>query len=136
MAASVLFLVVAFIILLVILGLIIYQFICLSDLELDYINPYDLAATINALAVPELALHGLLAIIFLFTSHWLLFFFCLPLLLVNLRLYLKRQHLVDVTEIFGQVGREKTRRLFKAAGVLALLFVTLFWLIWVILEED
>jgi hypothetical protein len=51
--------------------------------------------------------------------------------------YQRRQHLVDVTEIFNHLGREKKRRLFKIVGLIILLFLSLFWMIWtVLLEED
>ncbi|CAA6666852.1 unnamed protein product [Spirodela intermedia] len=136
MAATVFVLLAAFFILFGLLGLLIYQLMCLSDLELDYVNPYDSASRINAVVVPEFALHGFLSLIFLFSGHWLMFLFCVPILCYNVRLYHQKQHLVDVTEIFSQLGREKMRRLIKLAGFIILLFLSLFWLIWTVLEED
>lgn len=41
--------------------------------------------------------------------------------------YQRRQHLVDVTEIFNHLSREKKRRLFKIAALIVLLFLSLFW---------
>lgn len=62
------------------------QLMCLSDLELDYVNPYDSSSRINAVVIPEFALHGLLSLIFLVSGHWLMFLFCVPTLYYNARL--------------------------------------------------
>ncbi|KAL0651298.1 hypothetical protein Bca4012_093989 [Brassica carinata] len=42
--------------------------------------------------------------------------------------YSKRQHLVDVTEIFNLLNREKKKRLFKLAYIILNLFLTIFCL--------
>ncbi|MQL83960.1 hypothetical protein Taro_016455 [Colocasia esculenta] len=59
------------------------QLMCLADLEFDYINPYDSAARINAVVLPEFILQGVLSLLFLLTGHWLMFLFCLPFLYYN-----------------------------------------------------
>lgn len=41
--------------------------------------------------------------------------------------YLRRQHLVDVTEIFNMLNWEKKQRLFKLAYLVFLLFLSIFW---------
>lgn len=41
--------------------------------------------------------------------------------------YSKRQHLVDVTEIFNLLNWEKKKRLFKLAYIVLNLFLTIFW---------
>ncbi|KAL6556839.1 hypothetical protein OROHE_006715 [Orobanche hederae] len=50
--------------------------------------------------------------------------------------YLQGQHLVDVTEIFNLLNREKKRRIFKLGYVTLLMFMCLFWMIYNALEDD
>lgn len=126
----------AFFLVVVLIALVIYQLMCLADLEFDYINPYDSASRINKVIYPEFALQGALCLLFLLSGNWLMFLLCVPNLYYNVRLYQRRQHLIDVTEIFNQLNREKKRRLFKLVTLVILLFLTLFWMIWSILEDD
>ncbi|KAJ4794220.1 hypothetical protein LUZ62_045466 [Rhynchospora pubera] len=102
-------------------GLCLYQLITLSDLEFDYINPFDSSARINAVVIPEFLLQALLCASFLLTWHWFSFLLALPVTCYHLNLYLKRRHLVDVTEIFRSLNSEKKYRIIKLA-----LYVTLF----------
>ncbi|KAG6418822.1 hypothetical protein SASPL_121027 [Salvia splendens] len=50
--------------------------------------------------------------------------------------YHRRQHLVDVTEIFNLLSWEKKERLFKLGYIILLLFMCLFWMIYNALEDD
>ncbi|XP_020275481.1 probable protein cornichon homolog 2 isoform X2 [Asparagus officinalis] len=109
---------------------------CLADLEFDYINPYDSASRINSVILPEFALQGVLCLQFLLCGHWLMFLFCVPVIYCNWKMYEKRQYLVDVTEIFNQLNREKKRRLIKLIYNVILLFLSLFWMIWSVLADD
>ncbi|KAJ8504411.1 hypothetical protein OPV22_005297 [Ensete ventricosum] len=72
-----------------------YQLICLSDLEFDYINPYDLSSRINAVVVPEFMVQGTLCILFLLTWHWFPFLLMAPISYYHTKLYMKRKHLID-----------------------------------------
>ncbi|PKU75328.1 protein cornichon homolog 4-like isoform X2 [Dendrobium catenatum] len=116
--------------------LVIYQLVSLSDLEYDYINPYDLSSRINAVILPEFVLQGTLCLLFLVSGQWMLFLFSAPMLYYNVRLYLQRKHLMDVTEIFNQLNGEKMRRLVKLIYLVILLFISLFWMVWTLLEDD
>ncbi|XP_073062462.1 protein cornichon homolog 1 [Primulina eburnea] len=98
---------------LVLLGLNFYQFIGFSDLEADYLNPYELSSRINSVIVPEYMLHGAFCILFLLTGHWIMFLLTLPPACYNLKLYLSRQHLIDVTEVFRVLNVEKKIRIIK-----------------------
>ncbi|XP_068651140.1 protein cornichon homolog 4-like [Aristolochia californica] len=118
------------------IGLVVYQLMCLADLELDYINPFETAARVNGTLKPEYVIQGVLCLAFLVTGHWLMFLFCLPYLYYNLRQYRQNQHLVDVTEIFNMLSWEKKQRLIKLAYLITLLFVSIFWMIFVVLDED
>ncbi|KAH6837757.1 Cornichon family protein [Perilla frutescens var. hirtella] len=106
------------------------------DLEFDYINPYDSASRINKVVLPEFITQGVLCFLFLVTGHWFMSLLCVPYLYYNVRLYLQKQHLVDVTEIFNLLNWEKKQRLFKLGYIILLLFMCLFWMIYNALEDD
>lgn len=125
-----------FFILIGLLLLVIYQLVSLADLEFDYINPYDLSSRINAVIIPEFVLQGTLCLLFLLSGQWMLFLFSAPMLYYNARLYQQRKHLLDVTEIFNQLNLEKKRRLIKLIYLVILLFLSLFWMVWTLLEDD
>ncbi|RVW50726.1 putative protein cornichon-like 2 [Vitis vinifera] len=56
--------------------------------------------------------------------------------LLVLRLgYQRRQHLIDVTEIFNLLNWEKKQRLFKLGYLIFLLFLSIFWMILSALED-
>ncbi|KAK1408472.1 hypothetical protein QVD17_40272 [Tagetes erecta] len=99
-----------------------YQIVCLTDLEADYMNPYDSSARINAVVIPEMVVHGVCCGLFLVTGHWFLFLLTLPIMIYNTMLYTKRRHLIDVTEVFRSIDAEKKYRIVKLALYL-LLFV-------------
>ncbi|CAI9765659.1 unnamed protein product [Fraxinus pennsylvanica] len=75
--------------------------ICLSDLEADYLNPYELASRINAV------------ILFLVTGHWFMFLMTLLPAYYNVKKYLIRQHLIDVIKVFRVLEAEKTAQICK-----------------------
>ncbi|CAH8313062.1 unnamed protein product [Eruca vesicaria subsp. sativa] len=127
--------IISFLILITLVGLIVYQLMCLADLEFDYINPYDSASRINSVVLPESILQGSLCLFFLVTGHWFMALHGLPYLYYNFQLYLKKQHLIDVTEIFSLLDWEKKKRLFKLAYLILTLFLTLFWLIYSTLDD-
>lgn len=56
-----------------------WQLMCLSDLEFDYINPFDSSSRINSFIIPEFVIHGILSCVYLLTGHWLLFLLNVPL---------------------------------------------------------
>ncbi|XP_041991850.1 protein cornichon homolog 4-like [Salvia splendens] len=125
-----------FFILIALLVMIVFQLMCLADLEFDYINPYDSASRINQVVLPEFITQGVLCFLFLVTGHWFMSLLCVPYLYYNVRLYHRRQHLVDVTEIFNLLSWEKKERLFKLGYIILLLFMCLFWMIYNALEDD
>ncbi|KAI4387143.1 hypothetical protein MLD38_004994 [Melastoma candidum] len=99
-----------------------YQILILSDLEADYINMYEAASSINRLILPEFALQAFLSMLLLLTGHWFMFLVSIPITCYHIMLYIKRQHLIDVTEIFRVLGAEKKYRLVKL-GLLAIFFI-------------
>ncbi|XP_019444126.1 PREDICTED: protein cornichon homolog 1-like [Lupinus angustifolius] len=106
-----------------------YQVLMLSDLEADYINPYDASSRINYFVLPEFITQVSMCVLFLVTGHWVMFLITLPLTCYHINLYVKRQHLVDVTEVFSVLNAEKKFRLAKLAFYLVLLIITIFRLV-------
>ncbi|KAF9615347.1 hypothetical protein IFM89_022998 [Coptis chinensis] len=125
----------SFFFLISILGIVVYQLMCLADLEFDYINPYDSASRINRVVLPEFIAQGVLCLLFLVTGHWIMFLLSVPYLYYNARLYMRRQHLVDITEIFNQLNWEKKQRLVKLVYLVILLFLCIFWMIYSVLDD-
>ncbi|KAJ7944818.1 Cornichon family protein [Quillaja saponaria] len=126
---------VSFFLVIAILVLVVYQLLCLADLEFDYINPYDSSSRINKVILPEFIAQGFLCVFFLVTGHWLMSLLCVPYLYYDVRLYTRRQHLVDVTEIFNLLSGEKKIRLVKLFYLLFILFLSIFWMIYSTLED-
>ncbi|GMH28892.1 hypothetical protein Nepgr_030735 [Nepenthes gracilis] len=128
--------IVSFFILMALLVIVVYQLMCLADLEFDYINPYDSASQINRVIMPEFITQAVLCCFFLVTRHWFMSLLCAPYLYYNVKMYMDNQHLIDVTEIFNLLSWEKKKRLLKLAYLIIILFLSLFWLIWSTLEDD
>ncbi|KAL4602609.1 hypothetical protein ACB092_10G065500 [Castanea dentata] len=126
---------VSFFVLIALLVVIVYQLMCLADLEFDYINPYDSSSRINRVILPEFITQGVLCLFYLVTGHWFMSLISVPYLYYNVRQYLQRKHLVDVTEIFNLLHWEKKQRLFKLFYLIFLLFLTIFWMILTALDE-
>ncbi|XP_021282544.1 protein cornichon homolog 1 isoform X1 [Herrania umbratica] len=103
-----------------------YQLLSLSDLEVDHLNPFEASSRINAVVVPEFLLQGLLCALFLLTWHWFMFLLFLPLTAYHLMLYLNRKHLIDVTEVFRDIDKEKKYRYVKLGIYLVLFTLVLF----------
>ncbi|XP_044504677.1 protein cornichon homolog 1-like isoform X2 [Mangifera indica] len=73
-----------------------YQLLCLVDLEGDQMNPFEASASINFWVVKEFLL------------------------------YMKRQHLIDVTEVFRNLKVEKNLRLFKLGFYVVFFVIVVF----------
>ncbi|QCD81239.1 Cornichon [Vigna unguiculata] len=126
---------ISFFILIALIVLVIYQLMCLADLEFDYINPYDSASRINKVVLPEYIIVGVLCSFYLVTGHWIMALFCAPYIYYNVRLYRQGTHLIDVTEIFNLLPKEKKQRLVKLFYLVFILFLSLFWMIYTSLED-
>lgn len=129
MAWEVLLWLLSFIFVIALLGFVVYQLICLSDLEFDYINPYDSTSRINRLVIPEFVIQGVLCLLFLFTGCWFMCLITAPLVYYHVQLYVRRKHLVDVTEIFNLLNAEKKYRIIKLVYYLILFFIVIYRLV-------
>ncbi|KAF7828364.1 protein cornichon-like protein 4-like [Senna tora] len=126
---------ISFFLLIALLVLVTYQLMCLADLEFDYINPYDSSSRINRVVLPEFITQGVLCLFYLVTGHWIMSLFCAPYLYYNVRSYRRREHLVDVTEIFNSLSWEKKQRLVKLFYLVFILFLSIFWMIYTSLDD-
>ncbi|XP_058763999.1 protein cornichon homolog 4-like [Vicia villosa] len=125
----------SFFTLIALIVIIIYQLMCLADLEFDYINPYDSTSRINKVLFPEYIILGVLFCFYVVTGHWIMALLCAPYIYYNVKLYRQGKHLADVTEIFNMLPREKKQRLFKLFYLIFILFLSLFWLIYTSLDD-
>lgn len=136
MAWEVLLWLLVFFIVVALLGIVVYQLMSLSDLEFDFINPYDSSSRVNMLVIPEFAIQGGLGLLFLFTGHWIMFLLSAPLMYYHAQLYISGKHLLDVTEIFNLLNGEKKYRMIKLGYYLLLFFIVLYRMLWAVIEED
>ncbi|KAL3533866.1 hypothetical protein ACH5RR_007387 [Cinchona calisaya] len=109
-----------------------YQIISLSDLESDHLNPYKASSRINSVVIPEYLLHGAWCILFLLTGHWVFFLLNLLPVYLNVTKFMKRQHLIDVTEAFAVLSAEQKLRNVKMIFYLVLLAIVMIRLIFAI----
>ncbi|KAK4743881.1 hypothetical protein SAY87_010193 [Trapa incisa] len=126
---------VSFFFIMALLVIVVWQLMCLADLEFDYINPYDSSSRINGVVLPEFIVQGVLCLFYLGTGHWVMCLLSVPYLYYNVNLYLQKQHLVDVTEIYNMLKWEKRQRLFKLGYLIILLLLSIFWMIMAALDE-
>ncbi|CAH9134984.1 unnamed protein product [Cuscuta epithymum] len=102
-----------------------YQMVCLTDLEADYMNPYESASRINSVVLKEFLLQGAFCFLLLVTGHWLLFLLSLLPTYFNAKKFLASQYLIDVTEVFRVIDSEKKIRIAKLAFYLVFFIVVL-----------
>ncbi|CAI5489913.1 unnamed protein product [Closterium sp. Naga37s-1] len=92
-----------------------HSLVTLSDLQHDYINPHDSAASINRFLLPDMLAHAAVALLLLLFPPsllgLLLFALNVPLLLFHARCLLAGSYTVDVTEVFVQLP--ELRRLWQ-----------------------
>ena len=76
----------------------------------------------NQLAIPEFALQAVTAALLLGAGSWSLLLVHVPLAVWHSQLYANREHVIEVTDMFGRLESERTRRAAKMAAY-ALTFV-------------
>ncbi|XP_020877743.1 protein cornichon homolog 5 isoform X1 [Arabidopsis lyrata subsp. lyrata] len=121
--------IISFLFLVTLLIIVIYQLTCLADLEFDRRNPYDASTKINRMVLPEFGLQGLLCLYYVLTGHWFMAVLSLPHLFYNIRLYMKREHLADVTELYNTNKWEQKKRVYKIGHIALSIFITSYWYI-------
>jgi len=97
-----------------------------GDLEVDYINPIDLCNKLNPWILPQMYLQAFITLFLLLTGHWISFLFCVPMTAYNTVLVLNNQHVLDATEIFKTVNKNKRDAFIKLVVQVLLFFYFLF----------
>ncbi|XP_012073032.1 protein cornichon homolog 1 isoform X2 [Jatropha curcas] len=95
------------------LAMLFYELLCLTDLEADQLNPFEATACINKWILPEFILQGVICVLLLLTGHWVIFLMEAPLTCYHVLLFMKREHLIDITEVFRNLNSEKKYRFIK-----------------------
>ncbi|OAY40547.1 protein cornichon homolog 1 isoform X1 [Manihot esculenta] len=111
------------------LAMVFHELLCLTDLEADQMNPFEATASINNWILPEFVLQGVICILFLLTGHWVMFLMAAPLTLYHVMLFMKREHLIDVTEVFRNLNSQKKFRLIKLGIYLIFFSILMFRII-------
>ncbi|XP_078173751.1 protein cornichon homolog 1-like [Carex rostrata] len=131
-----LFWVSSFLLLLLLVISVVYQLLTLSDLERDRINTHEGTLQVNRAIYVESVFQLIICLLFLFSGQWFMFLLCIPAIYYSTRMYMRGQHKVSEVDIFGKIEQEKTRRLIKLGMLVIPLCLSLFWLIWSVLEDD
>ncbi|KAJ2762287.1 hypothetical protein IWQ56_005077, partial [Coemansia nantahalensis] len=101
----------AYILALVLAGILlfcaVYFVIMLTDLECDYINPIDLANSLNTYVMPEMAAQLVLTVAFLLMGEWMSLVLNLPLTAWNVNKVLGNRQFYDATEVFRTLSKHK-----------------------------
>ncbi|CAK7892118.1 ER-derived vesicles protein Erv14p [[Candida] anglica] len=107
-----------------------------SDLECDYINPIELCNKLNPWFIPEAGLHAFITVLFLVNGYWFPFLLNLPLLAYNVNKYLKKNHMLDATEIFRTLSKHKSESFTKLGFHLLMFFFYLYRMIMALVADD
>ncbi|PRD21369.1 UNVERIFIED_CONTAM: Protein cornichon-like protein 4 [Trichonephila clavipes] len=107
--------------------------ITLSDLECDYLNAQQCCSKLNRWIVPEMIAQGLVTVLLLIESHWVLFFINLPM--TCWQVYKKftvpsgNFGIYDPTEIHnrGNLKQHMRDSMIRLAFYLLFFFVYLYW---------
>ncbi|CEG42309.1 protein cornichon homolog 4 [Plasmopara halstedii] len=86
-----------------------YWLITLDELELDHLNPADVAKRLNKLVYPEMILHGILMLLCLLAWAPWVFLFNLPMAVWHARRYMRNEHMMDPTEILRFKNLQQAR---------------------------
>lgn len=86
-----------------------YWLITLDELELDHLNPADVAKRLNSLVYPEMILHGILMLLCLLAWAPWVFLFNVPIAVWHARRYMRNEHMMDPTEILRFKNLQQAR---------------------------
>lgn len=92
------------------LGIAFYTLICLSDLENDFINPYDLCTKLNRWVVPEYALQTAITCLVCLSLKYFIGSAELAMLVYLLKFWFSKQQYIDATDAFKQLPAQKRKR--------------------------
>jgi len=68
---------------------------------------------LSLMQVPEYIAQGAITVLLLLTGKWVAGLLSLVLTAYHVRAYMKQEHVIDVTEVFRQIPRQKVIRIVK-----------------------
>ncbi|KAG6959678.1 hypothetical protein JG688_00009974 [Phytophthora aleatoria] len=86
-----------------------YWLITLDELELDHLNPADVAKRLNKLVYPEMVLHGILMFLCLLAWAPWVFLLNVPIAIWHARRVMRNEHMMDPTEILRFKNLQQAR---------------------------
>ncbi|OLY79590.1 ER-derived vesicles protein ERV14 [Smittium mucronatum] len=101
----------------------------LTDLECDYVNPIDLANTLNAYVMPEMIIFFVMVSLFLLVGEWMSLFLNLPLVAWNISRIAGNRQYYDATEVFRTLPKHKRENFTKVGFYLLSFFYYLYSMI-------
>ncbi|KAL0073335.1 er-derived vesicles protein erv14 [Phycomyces blakesleeanus] len=93
----------------------IFYVIMFTDLECDYINPFDLCRKLNKFIIPEMAIHAAMFSLFVLNGSWIAVLIHLPMFIFHAKKVYKNDYLFDATEIFRTMWAHKKEYFIKIA---------------------
>lgn len=111
------------------LGRNMFAIMSLSDLENDFINPFDLCSRLNRFVGAEYAVQGALTLALLLSGNWFVGAAHVALLGYMVHLWAGNLVYVDTTEAFRQLPRQKRQKLVLLGTHTALFMVVVYRLI-------
>jgi len=102
----------------------VFVLIMAADLQADYINPIEMANKTNMMWWPDFVLFSLLSAAILLTGHWIVFLCHVPILAMNIYLYVLQQHLVNELQILQGDSLKRVQQ--KAAAKLGFAIISFF----------
>ncbi|PVU91363.1 hypothetical protein BB561_004430 [Smittium simulii] len=101
----------------------------LTDLECDYINPIDLANSLNKYVMPEMLVYLGTVLFLCLYGEWLSLLINLPLTIFNITKIINGKQYYDATEVFRTLSKHKRESFFKVGFYLLAFFYYLYCMI-------
>jgi len=112
----------------------VFTLISYTDLECDYVNPVDLTRRVNTLIVPEMAGQALLITCLFLSGNWLEFVVNVPLLCWNVFKIVNRSYLLDPTQIFRTLAKQKRISFIKLGFFMVSFFLYLYRMVYYLVQ--
>nr|CCA19470.1 conserved hypothetical protein [Albugo laibachii Nc14] len=115
-----------------------YYIIVLDELELDHLNPADVAKRLNKLAYPEMILHATLLLVSLIAWSPFLFLLSIPIACWHVRRLMRVEHLIDPTEIlrFKKLQSARMESIVRTIFYGLLIIYAMFWMVTLIVNTS
>lgn len=107
----------------------VYALVLFSDLSRDHVNPTELCELLNRIVVFEYGGHLLLACLLLLRGYLVASAMHVPLIAFHAKRYSEKRHLLDNTQIFSDMPKERRVGEWKLAFYLLSFFLYLFFFI-------